>query len=551
MDKVVNKFYTGNMTNFGFGTWNSIPSYPKKNNNNNFDRTMQVSVPAAPALNYLNTVRPLSQINPMPKTLLSMNNSNYNNNYNNSNYNIPYNNNYDNYHQSYLSPENLKMQMLEQKIKNLEMQNEDDKMNFKNMMEKIQSDNEMDYQNQINKMQNQIKNLHPKELYENPYENNLDDNYELKRLERRKQIQYELEQAREKLNEGNSSSEYEGEEEEDEEDEDPKFRKRKNSSLPSSVDRRNTNYSKISSSKKKNTNNNNNSGFKSGNRMVNQSNILSNHNEDHNDFMNKLPKHVALQLQSDNFKVRANLASIKNSFREIKNELESKLEHLENTQKLNYESIRNVIEQGGTDKLRASIKKNIDGKDINLDQFEEEMPGYMNELPEMIDKRILENEEKRREDEIREINEENNMREEENLILPPIGNIKKDPNEKLIPGRVGLPSNNYNNFDLGHEKNPYKFNRKNQNNNDNVNYMNPVVDRKGNLDYSKINPGKVNLRDINKIADESEVTVSKQTSEKKSESEISKSEMSQSVSQYSKSQKNKKDDKKNKKKEEE
>ena len=273
-----------------------------------------------------------------------MNNSNYNNNnYNNSNYNLPYNN-YDNNRQSYLSPENLKMQMLEQKIKNLEMQNEDDKMNFKNMMEKIQSDNEMDYQNQINKMQNQIKNLHPKELYENPYENNLDDNYELKRLERRKQIQYELEQAREKLNEGNSSSEYEGEEEEDEEDEDLKFRKRKNSSLPSSVDRKNTNYSKISSSKRKNTNNNNNSIFKSGNRMVNQSNILSNQNEDHNDFMNKLPKHVALQLQSDNFKVRANLASIKNSFREIKNELESKLEHLENTQKLNYESIKIVIE---------------------------------------------------------------------------------------------------------------------------------------------------------------------------------------------------------------
>ena len=139
----------------------------------------------------------------------------------------------------------------------------------------------------------------------------------------------------------------------------------------------------------------------------------------------------------------------------------------------------------------------------------------MNELPEMIDKRILENEEKRREDEIREINEENNMREEENLILPPVVNIKKDQNEKLIPGRVGLPSNKYNNFDFGNEKNPYKFNRRNQNNNDNVNYMNPVVDKKGNLDYNKINPGNINLRDINKIADESEVTVSKQISEKK------------------------------------
>ena len=34
------------------------------------------------------------------------------------------------------------------------------------------------------------------------------------------------------------------------------------------------------------------------------------------------------------------------------------------------------------------------------------MPVYMNELPEMIDKRKLENEEKRRKDKIREIIEE-------------------------------------------------------------------------------------------------------------------------------------------------
>ncbi len=158
-------------------------------------------------------------------------------------------------------------------------------------------------------------------------------------------------------------------------------------------------------------------------QLIDQSNILSNQNEDHNDFMNMLPKYVALKLQSNNFKVRTNLISIKNSFKEIKNELESKLEHFENTQKLNYESIKIVIEQGGTDKLRAFIKKNIHGKDINLNQFEEEMPVYMNELPEMIDKRKLEKEEKRRKDKIREIIEEKNMREEENLILSPVVNV--------------------------------------------------------------------------------------------------------------------------------
>ena len=79
-------------------------------------------------------------------------------------------------------------------------------------------------------------------------------------------------------------------------------------------------------------------------QLIDQSNILSNQNEDYNDFMNMLPKYVALKLQSDNFKVKANLVSIKNSFKEIKNELESKLEHFENTQKLNYESIKIVIE---------------------------------------------------------------------------------------------------------------------------------------------------------------------------------------------------------------
>ena len=34
-------------------------------------------------------------------------------------------------------------------------------------------------------------------------------------------------------------------------------------------------------------------------QLIDQSNILSNQNEDHNDFMNMLPKYVALKLQSD------------------------------------------------------------------------------------------------------------------------------------------------------------------------------------------------------------------------------------------------------------
>ena len=105
MENVVNKFYTGGMTNFGFGTWNSLRPNPKKNINNNYNNNMEIN---APGPNFLKTVRPLSTgVEPIPKTLLSMNNYN-----NNSNYN-PYNSNYQ-YQptgKTYLSPDVLKMQM--------------------------------------------------------------------------------------------------------------------------------------------------------------------------------------------------------------------------------------------------------------------------------------------------------------------------------------------------------------------------------------------------------------------------------------------------------
>ena len=45
--------------------------------------------------------------------------------------------------------------------------------------------------------------------------------------------------------------------------------------------------------------------------------------EEAEDFMNNIPDHVALQLQNDNFKIRSNLNTIKEGFRQIKNDLEN------------------------------------------------------------------------------------------------------------------------------------------------------------------------------------------------------------------------------------
>ena len=128
------------------------------------------------------------------------------------------------------------------------------------------------------------------------------------------------------------------------------------------------------------------------------------------DFMNNIPDHVALQLQNDNFKMRSNINSIKEGFKEIRNDLENKLEALEMKQNLNFEVIRRIIEQGGNKKLNAGMRKYIDGEEIDLNNIKEDFPEYIRNLPALIDRKIQENEERKREEKNKILNEDINKK---------------------------------------------------------------------------------------------------------------------------------------------
>ena len=43
-------------------------------------------------------------------------------------------------------------------------------------------------------------------------------------------------------------------------------------------------------------------------------------------------------------------------------------------QRLNFEKIRFIIEQGGSKKMNAEIKKKLNGEDIDINTFEEDTP---------------------------------------------------------------------------------------------------------------------------------------------------------------------------------
>ena len=132
--------------------------------------------------------------------------------------------------------------------------------------------------------------------------------------------------------------------------------------------------------------------------------------EEGEDFLNNIPDHVALQLQNDNFKMRSNINSIKEGFREIKNDLENKLQALEMKQQLNFETIRKIIEQGGTKKVNAGLRKYLDGEEIDLNNVHEDYPEYLKNLPALIDKKIKENDEKKREEQNKILNDEMNKK---------------------------------------------------------------------------------------------------------------------------------------------
>ena len=482
MDTVSKRFYVGNINNFGFGTWNSgVPMF--KNNlrstniNNNNNNNVPYAAPTPASSNYNN-----STAFPIPKTLYSMNNNNLAqsvtipfkktmdpnektlaSNFNNNGYETRRN----------FNPENLKIQVLEEKIRNIEKKNDDDSNKFQQMILNSLNNNKNNNDNN-NNVQNLIKNLQG---------NDIDEEYDLKRGKRREQIKYELEQAREKLKHSSSSSDYEEEEEEEEEELDengePKLKNFNDYSSMASKTTKNIKSKRKSIKNNNDNNNNNNNNINNQNQKDNNVIFVNKEipnnpllkqktpaQEEADEFINSIPNHIALQLQSENFKVRANLAYIKNSFRDIRNDIQNKLDQLEMRQKLNFESIRYALEAGGNKKLQMSLKKIVDGEDVDIDKVEEEIPQFLENLPDIIDQRIIDIDQKRKiEDEKERKEEELMMQDEKNLILPPIGRINNIYN---------LHANEYNNNMVGN-KNNFMYdstpNNNNQYNNNNINYL--------------------------------------------------------------------------------
>ena len=226
--------------------------------------------------------------------------------------------------------------------------------------------------------------------------------------------------------------------------------------------------------------------------------------------------------------------------------MREKITQLELQQKLNFESMRYVLEKGGGNKLKASVLKNLDKKNINLEDVAEEIPDFINDLPDLIDTKLEENEKRRKEEEIREKIEENELRNYDEVYLPPIvTGIVNGEAQNINPNRVNYPKFMTNAF--GYPKEEEERRRGSVIDN----FKQVISPKRGSIGPTLFDQDK-GIINLNKIEYSNSTSISK-SSQSKSKSSQSKSSQSQSKSSQSESESkfNKKNKKKNKKDSEE
>ena len=60
--------------------------------------------------------------------------------------------------------------------------------------------------------------------------------------------------------------------------------------------------------------------------------------------------------------------------------------------------IRKIIKEGGNKKTNPGLRKYLDGEEVDLNNIEEDLPEYLKYLPALIEKKIQENDAKRKEE---------------------------------------------------------------------------------------------------------------------------------------------------------
>ena len=114
---------------------------------------------------------------------------------------------------------------------------------------------------------------------------------------------------------------------------------------------------------------------------------------DFEDYMNNVNQNIQQQLNEDNILLNQDIETLENDFKEIKTTIKEKLKLMEKRQKSKFENLKNVIRNVGGRKMSKAIQNVFEGQNYDLQKAEEEyLVNDVLHLPDLINKKISEEE---------------------------------------------------------------------------------------------------------------------------------------------------------------
>ena len=115
--------------------------------------------------------------------------------------------------------------------------------------------------------------------------------------------------------------------------------------------------------------------------------------EDFDGYMKNVNNNIKQQLKEDNIILNQDIDKVESDFNEIKNDISEKLKQMEIKQKSNFAKLKEVIRNVGGGKMSKAIQNVFEGKNYDLQKAEEEfLANEVFNLPNLINQKINEEE---------------------------------------------------------------------------------------------------------------------------------------------------------------
>ena len=167
-------------------------------------------------------------------------------------------------------------------------------------------------------------------------------------------------------------------------------------------------------------------------KTENQLDVINEEKDDNKKNL-EITNDLLYDLQRENFDLRNKLKETETKMKNIQVDVDLKIQEMVSKQMFTIESLKRIINKGGSKKLKASMQSILENKAVNIDEVENDDEQFAKKVPDLIQQKIEEAQQKikaEQEEKIRLLEEKLKQEEQKRLELEEKMKKKKDEEEE-------------------------------------------------------------------------------------------------------------------------